>query len=258
MHPVLDHPEHEPPRVMGAMRAVAIGTFDGVHRGHQAVIRMLARTRLTPTVVTFDPHPRAHFGIDVPMITTVERRVELLHAAGAHDVVVVPFSAETAAQSPHDWIDSTLVPLGTQAIAVGSDFRFGRDRAGTVATLRERGFEVHAIRLVSGVSSTEVRRLVGLGHLAEAARLLGRPFSLSTVIDRAALTDNGGATLFLAPSVPGGLRPPAGVYWARIDGMHGIATLDEGRVRFVTPDAAPGWRRGLARELALTGHYGRE
>jgi riboflavin kinase / FMN adenylyltransferase len=257
VHTVLRQGDHRP-RVVRAVRAVAIGTFDGVHRGHQAVIRMLARTRMTPTVVTFDPHPRAHFGIDVPMITSLERRVELLRAAGAHDVVVVPFSAETAAQSPHEWIDSTLVPLGTRAIAVGSDFRFGRGREGTVATLRERGFEVHPTRLVSGVSSTEVRRLVGLGRLADAARLLGRPFSLSTVVDAAALTGNGGATLHLEPTLPGALRPPDGVYWARIDGMHGIATLDERRVRFVTPDAAPGWHPGVARELALTGHYGRE
>src|SRR3546814_13581280 len=66
-------------RAMPAVWAVAIGTFDGVHRGHQAVIRELASTGLTPTVLTFDPHPRAHFGIDVPMITTTERRAELLH-----------------------------------------------------------------------------------------------------------------------------------------------------------------------------------
>ena len=240
------------------MRAVAIGTFDGVHRGHQSVIRNLLRTRLTPTVVTFDPHPRAYFGVDVPMITTIERRVGLLRAAGAHDVVVVPFSAETASQSPHDWIASTLVPLGTRAIAVGSDFRFGRGREGTVATLQDCGFEVHATRLVSGVSSTEVRRLVQLGRLDEAAGLLGRPFSLSTVIDVATPANNGGATLFLKPTLRGALRPPDGVYWARIDGMVGIATLDGPGVRFVTPDAAPGWSQGGARELALTGHYGRE
>jgi riboflavin kinase / FMN adenylyltransferase len=255
---MLRQTNRRPLRAARALRAVAIGTFDGVHRGHQSVIRNLLRTRLTPTVVTFDPHPRAYFGVDVPMITTIERRVDLLRAAGARDVVVVPFSAETASQSAREWIRSTLVPLGARAIAVGSDFRFGRGREGTVATLQECGFEVHATKLVSGVSSTEVRRLVRLGRLDEAAGLLGRPFSVSAVIDVAAQAGNGGATLFLKPTSPGALHPPDGVYWSRIDGMPGIATLDGGRVRFVAPDAAPGWREGVAREIALTGHYGRE
>lgn len=243
-------------RLAPATRAVAIGTFDGVHRGHQAVVRSLVRTRFIPTVVTFDPHPRTFFGQDVPMVTSIERRIELLRAAGAHDVVVVPFSAEMAAQSPQEWVASTLVPIGTRVVAVGSDFRFGRGREGDVATLRKCGFEVHPTRLLPGVSSTEVRRLVQLGLLTQAAGLLGRRFGISTTIQVAMLTNNGGATLFLEPPPASALRPPDGAYWARIDGIPGLANFSGSRLRFVTPNAASGWRPGVRRELELVRRYG--
>jgi riboflavin kinase/FMN adenylyltransferase len=238
-----------------AARAVAIGTFDGVHRGHQAVIQGLAEGRLVPTVVTFDPHPRTVFGVDVPMITTIERRIELLHAAGAREVVVVEFSPATARQSAEEWIESTLIPLGTRAVAVGSDFRFGRGRAGDVSTLRLHGLDVQEITLVPGISSTEIRRLVALGRLAEAVELLGRPFAVSTVVEMVARTDNRGATLFLAPVLSAAVLPPDGMYEARIDGIPGIATLANSCLQFVASHAATGWRRDRHCELELTAGY---
>lgn len=156
-------------------RAVAIGSFDGVHRGHRRVLDVALGSGLRPTAITFDPHPRAHFGQPVRLLCSLERRVELLHAAGVREVLVLPFTAATAGLSPAAWIEQVLRPIGARLIAVGPDFRFGHRRTGDVRTLRGHGLTVPAVPLLPGVSSTRIRLLIGAGRLDEAAALLGRP-----------------------------------------------------------------------------------
>ena len=117
-------------------RAVAIGTFDGVHRGHRAVLDAAAAAGLRTTAVTFDPHPRIVLGHEVELLSTLERRLELLSGAGAEDILVVPFSTETAALVPEAFVEAFLTRIGTRAVAAGADFRFGHRRAGDLDLLR--------------------------------------------------------------------------------------------------------------------------
>src|SRR5690348_15735486 len=121
---------HTPDELEARPRAVAIGTFDGVHVGHQRILRAAVDAGLTPTVVTFDPHPRVVLGNRVELLTTLERRLELLGDAGIADVLVVPFTAELAALEAEEFVDAVLRPIGTEVVVAGVDFRFGRARAG--------------------------------------------------------------------------------------------------------------------------------
>ncbi|MGZ4389528.1 MAG: bifunctional riboflavin kinase/FAD synthetase, partial [Gaiellaceae bacterium] len=97
-------------------RAVAVGTFDGVHRGHRQVLRAAVDARLTPTVVTFDPHPREVFGYQVELISSLERRLELLADAGIEDVLVVEFSEQTAQTEPEDFAGQVLAAIGAEVV----------------------------------------------------------------------------------------------------------------------------------------------
>jgi riboflavin kinase/FMN adenylyltransferase len=158
-------------------RAVALGTFDGVHLGHR---RVLAATvdqapALTPTVVSFWPHPRIVLGNEVGLLTTLERRLELLEDSGVDETLVVEFTHEVAQMAPEAFVDEVLRPIGTELVAAGTDFRFGRGRAGDLHTLERLELTVERIDLVPGVSSTAIRGLVRDGNVQGAARLLGRP-----------------------------------------------------------------------------------
>src|SRR5689334_8875657 len=134
-------------------RAVAIGTFDGVHLGHRAVIRAAVDAGLTPTVVTFDPHPRTVLGNQVEMLSTLERRVELLGELGVEDVLVVEFTEDVAALAPAAFVERYLQPIGTRLVAVGTGFRFGHRREGDVDLLRTLGLDARQVPLVENVSS---------------------------------------------------------------------------------------------------------
>ncbi|MCW2832021.1 MAG: bifunctional riboflavin kinase/FAD synthetase [Aeromicrobium sp.] len=173
---------------------MTVGNFDGVHRGHQHV---LARTReladgLHVIAVTFVPHPLAIVRPDraPAALTTVERRVELLRAAGADEVRALDFTAEMAAWSPQTFVDRVLVEqLRASVVAVGANFRFGHRAAGDTTFLREAGerarFTVDGIDLDGGAepySSTLVRAHVAEGRLREAAEVLGRPHEVSGVV----------------------------------------------------------------------------
>jgi len=159
----------------------AIGTFDGVHRGHRRVVETAAARGLPVHAITFHPHPRSVVqGNLVEHVTTLERRVELLREAGADEVRVVPFSLELSAQGPEEFAAAYLA--GATAIACGADFRFGRRRAGDVSTLRALGLEVLDVEHVDGVSSSEIRRLVQEGDVRAAAAQLGRPFELDGTV----------------------------------------------------------------------------
>jgi riboflavin kinase/FMN adenylyltransferase len=163
-------------------RAAAIGTFDGVHRGHRSVLRTAVESGLEPTVITLDPHPRIVLGNRVELLTTLERRLELLAEAGIADTLVAAFTPEFMRLTPEEFVDRYIRSLGVEAVAVGADFRFGTKRSGSVETLRELGLTVLDVEEVEGVSSTAIRDAVRAGLLAEAAAMLGRPFELDGTV----------------------------------------------------------------------------
>ncbi len=179
--------------------ALTIGNFDGVHRGHQAMLALLineARHRGVPScVMTFEPHPRDYFAalhrkpaLAPARIATLRDKLEELACCGVDRCVVLPFNARLAAQAPQAFIDDMLVnALGVKYVLVGDDFRFGAQRAGDYALLdaageragfdvaRMQSYEVHGIR----VSSSAVREALAAGNMERAAALLGRPYAIS-------------------------------------------------------------------------------
>jgi riboflavin kinase/FMN adenylyltransferase len=165
-------------------RAVAIGTFDGVHVGHQAVVRTAVEAGPSPTVVTFDPHPRIVLGYQVALVATLERRLELLAELGVEDVLVVEFTSEIASATPEEFARSYLEAIGSELVVAGEAFRFGRGRSGDLALLERLGFRTEVVPHVEAVSSTEIRRLVSAGEVAGAARLLGRPAEVEGTVVR--------------------------------------------------------------------------
>jgi riboflavin kinase/FMN adenylyltransferase len=161
-------------------RAVAIGTFDGVHLGHRRVVETALATGLPVTVLTFHPHPRVVLGNFVESISTLERRLELLAELGVAETAVLDFTLEVAQQEPEEFVAAQLG--ASDVVVVGEDFRFGRKRRGDVALLERLGLDVRAVPLVQGVSSTEIRRQLHAGEVGAAARLLGRPPELDGVV----------------------------------------------------------------------------
>jgi riboflavin kinase/FMN adenylyltransferase len=166
---------HSPGELEPAERAVAIGTFDGVHRGHRAVIEAAMAQGLRSAVVTFDPHPRSVLGYDVKLLATLERRLELIEAIGPDDLLVVAFTPELSRLAPEEFVRGVLEPLGTRVVVAGEGFRFGSGRRGDLALLRRLGLEVDEVALVEGVSSSRIRDLLAGGEVRAAAALLGRP-----------------------------------------------------------------------------------
>jgi riboflavin kinase/FMN adenylyltransferase len=155
-------------------RAVAIGTFDGVHLGHRHVLAAARAAGLTPTVVTFDPHPRTAMGNRVELLTTLERRLELLEAAGMAETLVVEFDLELARLAPEEFAERYLRAIGAEVVVAGSGFRFGHRRAGDLALLERVGFDVRPVPLIDGVSSSAIRSLLKAGEIERAAGMLGR------------------------------------------------------------------------------------
>ena len=179
--------------------ALTIGNFDGVHRGHQAMLALLkneAQHRGVPScVMTFEPHPRDYFAallrkpeLAPARIATLRDKLTELARCGIDQCVVLPFDAGLSAQPPQVFIDDVLVGgLGARYVLVGDDFRFGAKRAGDYAMLdaagENRGFdvarmnsyEVHGAR----VSSSAVRQALNAGNMSQVAGLLGRPYSIS-------------------------------------------------------------------------------
>ena len=172
----------EPALLERKPRAVAIGTFDGVHLGHAAVVRAAVDSGLTPTVVTFHPHPRTVLGNRVELLATLERRLELLAEREIEDVLVVEFTPEVAALEPEQFADDYLLGIGAEVVLAGGNFRFGRQRAGDLDLLRSLGLDVRQVPLVEGVSSTRIRQLAHAGDVVGAARLLGRPLEMDGTV----------------------------------------------------------------------------
>jgi riboflavin kinase/FMN adenylyltransferase len=179
--------------------ALTIGNFDGVHRGHQAMLALLrseAQQRGLPScVLTFEPHPRDYFAqlngkpeLSPGRVGTFRDKLADLAHSGVEQVVVLPFNAALAAQSPQEFVQRVLVNgLGARYVLVGDDFRFGAQRAGDYAYLdaagtglgfdvaRMNSYEVHGLR----VSSSAVRDALAHGRMGEVAQLLGRPYRVS-------------------------------------------------------------------------------
>jgi riboflavin kinase/FMN adenylyltransferase len=173
---------HSPEELRPASRAVAIGSFDGVHRGHRAVVDAVKATGLVPTVITFDPHPRIALGNKVDLLTTLERRLELLSEAGVEDTLVAAFTPELQQLSPEEFAESHLRAPGVEVVVAGGDFRFGHRRAGDLALLERLGFEVVVVPELEDVSSTAIRASLAEGDVVRAAEMLGRPFELDGVV----------------------------------------------------------------------------
>ena len=193
------------PRLAAAC-AVTIGNFDGVHRGHQAMLALLrneARHRALPScVMTFEPHPRDFFAqrlgkpeMAPQRIASLRDKLAELEACGIDQCVVMPFNAWLSNLSPDDFVEQVLVQgLGTRYILVGDDFCYGAKRAGDYASLsrsgQQLGFEVARMNSYEvadpsqahasvRVSSSAVREALAQGRMADAAQLLGRPYAIS-------------------------------------------------------------------------------
>jgi riboflavin kinase/FMN adenylyltransferase len=163
-------------------RAVALGTFDGVHLGHRRVIETLLDSGPEPTVVTFDPHPRTALGNRVDLLMPLERRLELLGELGVEAALVVQFTLDVARLEPQQFADQFLRPIGAETVGAGEDFRFGRARQGDLALLERLGFKTRPVPLLDEVSSTSIRELVRAGDVRGAAALLGRPVEVEGVV----------------------------------------------------------------------------
>jgi riboflavin kinase / FMN adenylyltransferase len=204
---------HRPEELAAAECVAAIGTFDGVHRGHRRVLETARAAGAPVTVVTFWPHPRVVLGNRVELLSTLERRLELLEAAGVDEVLVVEFTPELAARAPDEFAESVLQQIGAKIIVVGENFRFGRAAAGDPALLERLGFEVRTVPVLDGVSSSDVRSRLREGDVTAAASLLGRPPELEGTV---VAGDQRGGTLGYPTAnlaVPAELLVPAyGIY----------------------------------------------
>jgi riboflavin kinase/FMN adenylyltransferase len=209
---------------------VALGNFDGFHKGHQAVVgRAVERGRaegLPVLVATFDPHPVRYFRPDSPpfRLTSLDQRQRLFEAAGADAMIVFRFGSELAATPAGDFISRTLLGLiGAAGVVTGEDFTFGQGRGGNIEMLVEAGsrlgFSVDPVAPVSDeegpVSSSRIRNALKAGDCATAARLLTRPFAIEGIVEHG---DKRGreigyptANIALGPY----LRPRFGIYAVR-------------------------------------------
>jgi riboflavin kinase/FMN adenylyltransferase len=207
-------------------RAVAIGTFDGVHLGHRRVLQAAVAAGLTPTVVTFDPHPRIAFGYEVELLTPLRRRLELIGDAGIEETLVVEFDLDLARLQPEEFAERVLAPIGTEVVVAGADFRFGQGRAGDLDLLRSLGFDARTVPLVECVSSSRIRDLLRGGEIERAAGLLGRPPEVEgTVVAGDARGGTLGfptANLWLEPDL---LVPAYGIYAGAADGHRAAVSI---------------------------------
>lgn len=228
---------------------VTVGTFDGVHRGHQAILdylEMRAEDRGgISTVVSFDPHPRSVVhDAQVDLLSTIDERGDLLEAYGVDRFVVIPFSQEFADVPAVEYVEDILVGrIGLSEITVGYDHSFGRDREGDVELLRtlgkDHGFDVDVIPAQQVgpdvVSSSRVRQLLRGGDVERAAELLGRPYSVEGEVEEGAGRGRqiGYPTANVNVAHEAKLIPHIGVYLTRVhrpaDGTDHWGMMNVGR-----------------------------
>jgi riboflavin kinase / FMN adenylyltransferase len=206
---------------------IALGNFDGFHKGHQAVVGRAVRhaqDENRPAIIaTFDPHPVRHFRPDTPpfRLTTLDQRAELFGAAGADAMLVIPFDAAMAATTAEDFITALLLDrYGAAGVVTGADFVFGKGRGGNVVTLadhaRRLGFFTEMVAPVDDadevVSSSRIREALKSGDCSAAARLLTRPFTVRGTVQHG--DKNGRLLGYPTANIDMGnyLRPRYGIY----------------------------------------------
>ncbi len=186
---------------------ITLGNFDGIHLGHQALVRLVMKRAQEiqgqSMVVTFRPHPLKVLAPEKcpPLISIYEEKIELLSKLGIDVLVKIPFTLRFAEMSPREFVKNILCDLlGTKEIFVGCNYRFGRGREGTTETLKqmgaEFGFKVNEVEQISlkseVISSTKIRQLLAGGEVEHAAELLGRPYAITGIVVRG---DSRGKTL---------------------------------------------------------------
>jgi riboflavin kinase/FMN adenylyltransferase len=227
-----------PPLPRGS--TVTVGSFDGVHLGHQAVLREIARRAAAAgrvsVLVTFEPHPLEVVNPQAapPLLTTDPERREILAQLPLDYVLLVRFDRQLASLSPEDFVDRVLLEqCQMRELVIGHDHGFGRGRSGDVDTLRHmgalRGFDVDVVEVVDvgeqHVSSSRIRRAVAGGDLITAARMLGRPYQVSGQVGEGERRGRqlGVPTINLSDIPPQKLLPPDGVYAVRVEWRGGRA-----------------------------------
>ena len=217
-------------------RALAIGNFDGLHLGHQALLAKLVETakqkNLSPAVMTFEPHPREFFSPqNAPArLSSLREKLEYFAEAGVQDVFLCRFNQAFSAISAQDFMQKILrESLATESILVGGDFCFGAKRQGTVQSFVQAGFDLLDFPPVEicgkRVSSTLVRDALATGDLEHARILLGRPYSISGKVVHGA--KRGRQLGYPTANVLMRHERPAltGVYAVKLDGLKGVANL---------------------------------
>jgi len=209
---------------------VSIGNFDGVHLGHQQLLRLVGamsiRLQAKPSIITFDPHPAAVLAREhaPKLLTTIEQRLRILETGGVEQALVLKFDREFSLQSAEQFVESVLMrAAGVRGVVVGENFRFGNRQMGNTALLREvgarGGFEVEVAAGVQErrrmVSSTEVRRQVQAGHVALAARFLGRFYRLEGRVVQGHGVGSKQTVPTLNLATEGEVLPARGVYVTR-------------------------------------------
>ncbi|MFM5931277.1 MAG: bifunctional riboflavin kinase/FAD synthetase [Novosphingobium sp.] len=235
----LDHRQPMPEALRGAI--MALGNFDGFHRGHQAVAGQAldwARAEGRPAIIaTFDPHPMRHFRPDAEpfRLTTLDQRQDLFAAAGADAMLVFHFDGDLAGMDAQAFVCGLLRDqLGVAGVVTGEDFTFGKGRSGTAASFGEMGMAARTVGPVldagAPVSSSRIRAALKAGDCAEASRLLTRPFAIRGAVQHG--DKNGRLLGFPTANLDLGtyLRPAYGIYavTGRLpDGrlLHGAANI---------------------------------
>ena len=231
---------------------LTIGVFDGVHRGHQEIIRKLttgAQARGKPAVVlTFDPHPATVLsGHQIKCLSLPDERSDLLGRLGVDVIITEPFTRELSTVTAYDFMSRLKHRLGLRQLLIGYDFALGKGREGNATRLTEIGAELgYTVEVVSAlsdesgvISSTEIRKLIEIGNVAEAARLLGHPYSLHGPVIHG---DGRGRTIDVPTAnisyAHDKMIPAKGIYacWAHLNHKRYRAAVNVGTNPTFTPD----------------------
>lgn len=231
---------------------LTVGVFDGAHRGHQQIVQRLVEgaheKNLPAVVLTFDPHPSKVFGRgDIKLLTLPDERAEILGGLGVDVVITHPFNRDVANVTAFDFMQRLASRLGLERLILGYDSALGKDREGTIPRLTEIGSELgYAVETVSAlsdesgvISSTAIRKLIAVGKVEEAAKLMGRPYRLQGIVIRGDQRGRmiGFPTANLDYSVDK-LIPAGGIYacWAYVGNEKHKAAVNIGTNPTFTPD----------------------
>ncbi len=220
----------DPSELQHSRKVVALGVFDGVHRGHQEIFRQLTamakQRHATPVALFFEPHPKTVVAPPAPLpLTSCETRMELLRSCGVEEIVAMPFTQALSLLSPEEFLERTFEGLEVTGFCVGENWRFGKGNAGNPSLLaewsRKHGAETVVVPSVmlkgEPISSTRIRHAILEGNLALATAMLGRPHRIGGVVEHG--WGNGHAkTQFPTANLDekAGLFPPRGVYAAHV------------------------------------------